>query len=78
MMRRKPSASVWLYEPPASMLAMASSYRLFGLERLTAAARAAPEATAQELCDHLVQEVAAYRSDAPQADDITLLAVRAR
>ena len=33
--RRKPSASVWLYEPPPSIVAMPSSYRLFGLVRLS-------------------------------------------
>jgi serine phosphatase RsbU (regulator of sigma subunit) len=51
---------------------------LFGLERLYDAARSNGDATAQELCDRLVQTVAAYHGDAPQADDITLLAVRAR
>jgi len=51
---------------------------LFGSERIAAAVRGAPEVSAQELCDRLVQAVTDYRGSAAQADDITLLAVRAR
>jgi sigma-B regulation protein RsbU (phosphoserine phosphatase) len=50
---------------------------LFGPERLVAAVRGAREASAQQLCDQLVQAVADYRSSAAQTDDITLLAMRA-
>jgi serine phosphatase RsbU (regulator of sigma subunit) len=32
---------------------------------------------AQQLCDQLVDTLTAYRGTSPQADDITLLAVRA-
>jgi sigma-B regulation protein RsbU (phosphoserine phosphatase) len=56
--------------------AMDDADELFGAERIVAAARAEGGIAAQELCDRLVAAVAAYHGDAPQADDITLLAVR--
>ena len=49
----------------------------FGGERLDSTVRAASGATAQELCDHIVQQVAAFQGTARQADDITLVALRA-
>jgi sigma-B regulation protein RsbU (phosphoserine phosphatase) len=49
---------------------------LFGVERILQAVRAGRPATAQDLCDRLVAAVASYQGAAPQADDITLLAVR--
>jgi serine phosphatase RsbU (regulator of sigma subunit) len=58
--------------------AMDPSCELFGQERIAAVARDHCAAGAQELCDQLVQAVAAYHGAAPQADDITLVAVRAR
>ncbi|HEX9372836.1 MAG TPA: SpoIIE family protein phosphatase [Roseiflexaceae bacterium] len=58
--------------------AMDQQGELFGVERIAEAVRDYPRATAQELCDHLVDAVTAYHGAAPQADDITLLAVRAR
>jgi serine phosphatase RsbU (regulator of sigma subunit) len=48
----------------------------FGAERLHMAVRALLSAPAQQLCDRLVAALAAYRGVAPQADDITLVAVR--
>src|SRR5262249_45660728 len=57
-----------LYTDGATEAADAQS-ELFGRERLSAAACTAPAASAQALCDHLVQAVAAYRGAAPQADD---------
>jgi sigma-B regulation protein RsbU (phosphoserine phosphatase) len=57
--------------------AMDAAGDMFGTERIAAVARAEPHASAQELCDRLVSAVSTYAGDAPQADDITLLAVRA-
>jgi serine phosphatase RsbU (regulator of sigma subunit) len=48
----------------------------FGLERLRATGRAYLASPMQRLCDGVVDAVAAYRGTAPQADDITLLALR--
>jgi phosphoserine phosphatase RsbU/P len=56
--------------------AMDAHSQLFGSERIVAAVRAAREASAQELCDQLVQTVTDYRGLAAQADDITVVAVR--
>jgi serine phosphatase RsbU (regulator of sigma subunit) len=50
----------------------------FGVERLHMAVRDLLSAPAQQLCDGLVEALAAYRGVAPQADDITLVAVHAR
>ncbi len=58
--------------------AMDAHNQLFGTERIVAAVRDACDTSAQQLCDQLVQDVAAYHGLAAQADDITLLAVRAR
>lgn len=49
----------------------------FAQERLRAVIRAAPTTTAQGLCDQIVETVVAFEATAPQADDMTLLAVRA-
>jgi sigma-B regulation protein RsbU (phosphoserine phosphatase) len=49
----------------------------FGLESLQATVQAHPGIPAQLLCDQLVATLTAYRGTAPQADDITLVAVRA-
>jgi phosphoserine phosphatase RsbU/P len=51
---------------------------LFGLERLEAALRDSLAASVQTICDHLVQTLTAYQGTASQADDITMVAVRAR
>jgi serine phosphatase RsbU (regulator of sigma subunit) len=48
----------------------------FDMERLRATAHSQLGATAQQLCDRVVDALAAYRGTSPQADDITLLAVR--
>jgi sigma-B regulation protein RsbU (phosphoserine phosphatase) len=47
----------------------------FERERLHTTMQAAPR-TAQDLCDVIVQQVAAFQGVAPQADDITLVAAR--
>ncbi|HET9221311.1 MAG TPA: SpoIIE family protein phosphatase [Roseiflexaceae bacterium] len=49
----------------------------FGPERLEMAVRASPARSAQRLCDDLVVTLADYHGEAPQHDDITLVAVRA-
>jgi phosphoserine phosphatase RsbU/P len=49
----------------------------FGLESVRATVQAHLGAPAQQLCDQLVDTLTAYRGRSPQADDITLLAVRA-
>ena len=49
----------------------------FGLESIQATVQAHLGIPAQQLCDHLVERLTAYRDTSPQADDITLLAVRA-
>ncbi|HEU5098359.1 MAG TPA: SpoIIE family protein phosphatase [Roseiflexaceae bacterium] len=58
--------------------AMDARDELFGTERIVAAIRAVGEASAQELCDRLVQSVTDHHGSPAHADDITLLAVRAR
>jgi phosphoserine phosphatase RsbU/P len=49
----------------------------FGPERLETTVRACPACSAQKLCDNLVATLADYHGEAPQDDDITLLAVHA-
>jgi len=58
--------------------AMDANSQLFGSERMVATVRGAREASAQQLCDLLVQVVTEYRGLAAQADDITLVAVLAQ
>ena len=58
--------------------AMDAHGQLFGSERIVAAMRGARQASAQQLCDQIVQVVTEYRGLAAQADDITLVAVRAQ
>jgi phosphoserine phosphatase RsbU/P len=48
----------------------------FGGERIPAVVHEYRHASAQQICDGLVETLAAYRGAAPQADDITLLAMR--
>jgi phosphoserine phosphatase RsbU/P len=49
----------------------------FETERLYATARQTAGDTAQVICDRLLEAVAAHRGPAPQADDVTLVAVHA-
>jgi sigma-B regulation protein RsbU (phosphoserine phosphatase) len=58
--------------------AMDADNQLFGSEQIIAIVRGAGESSAQQLCDQLVQIVTEYRGLAAQADDITLVAVRAQ
>ena len=48
----------------------------FGWERFTAVVDTYRRASAQEICDHVVDAIAAYRGSTPPEDDITLVAVR--
>ncbi len=50
----------------------------FGLDRLREALRVEHRSSARALCDRLLHMVMAYAGTAPQADDITLVAVQAR
>jgi phosphoserine phosphatase RsbU/P len=75
--RLPPGGTLLLYTDGVTE-AMDSRDELFGSERIITAVRAACEAGAQQLCDQLIQAVADYRGAAAQADDITLLAVRAQ
>jgi serine phosphatase RsbU (regulator of sigma subunit) len=50
----------------------------FEADRLYKMARANRETSAQELCERLLQAVTQYRGAALQADDVTLVAVRAQ
>lgn len=49
----------------------------FGAERIYAFMRDHSRASAQELCDDMLNHIAAYRSTAPVHDDITVVAVHA-
>jgi sigma-B regulation protein RsbU (phosphoserine phosphatase) len=53
-----------------------ASGEFFGAERIPALVREHENASAQQICDSLVATLVAFRGAAPQADDITLLAVR--
>ncbi|MDQ2998349.1 MAG: SpoIIE family protein phosphatase [Chloroflexota bacterium] len=75
-MRLPPGGTLLLYTDGVNE-AMDAHSQLFGVERIVAAVRGACDASAQQLCDQLVQAVTEYRGLAAQADDITLLAVRA-
>ena len=57
--------------------AMDACGAFFEYERLNAAVCETRDSSAQALCDHVVRAVAAFVGGAPQADDITLVAVRA-
>ena len=72
-----PGGTLLLYTDGVSE-AMDADSQLFGTERIAAALRSARELNAQQLCDQLVEVVAAYRGLAAQADDITLVALRAQ
>ena len=75
--RLPPGGTLLLYTDGVNE-AMDAHSQLFGTKRVVAAVRGAREASAQQLCDQLVQAVTGYRGLAAQADDITLLAVRAQ
>ena len=71
-----PGGTLLLYTDGVSE-AMDADHQLFGAERIIEAVRGAADSGAQQLCDQLVQMLADYRGQAAQADDITLVALRA-
>ena len=75
--RLPPGGTLLLYTDGVTE-AMDACDELFGSQRIVEAVRGARDASAQQLCDRLVQAVADYHGPAAQADDITLLAVRAQ
>lgn len=50
----------------------------FGFERLQACVREHLNVSAQLLCDEILKSLGEFRGDTPQADDITLLAIRSQ
>jgi serine phosphatase RsbU (regulator of sigma subunit) len=74
--RLPPGSTLLLYTDGVNE-AMDGDHQLFGSERIVAAVHGACDADAQQLCDQLVDLVTVYRGMAAQADDITLVAVRA-
>jgi serine phosphatase RsbU (regulator of sigma subunit) len=75
MVRLPPGGTLLLYTDGVTDATDARD-EFFGIERLQMAVRADLSVPAQQLCDGLVESLAAYRGAAPQADDITLVAVR--
>jgi sigma-B regulation protein RsbU (phosphoserine phosphatase) len=71
-----PGGLLLLYSDGATE-AMNLQNDLFGVERIVETLRERLQATAQELCAHLLATLAAYCGTAPQSDDITLLVLRA-
>jgi sigma-B regulation protein RsbU (phosphoserine phosphatase) len=71
-----PNSTLLLYSDGVTEATNAAG-EFFGRERLNEAVVAVQPATAQGLCNHLIAALADFRGAAPQADDITLLAVRA-
>ena len=57
--------------------AMNVHHDLFGAERIVEALRQRLDASAPELCRHLLDALSAFCGNAPQSDDITLLVLRA-
>ena len=56
--------------------AMDADHQLFETERLQAAVAAKPHASTQEILEAVVDAVRAFTGDAPQSDDMTLVAVK--
>jgi len=48
----------------------------YGAERLCAAVCSAADVGAQELCDSVLQQVAAFQNESVQYDDMAVLAVK--
>jgi serine phosphatase RsbU (regulator of sigma subunit) len=69
-----PGSTLLLYTDGATE-AIDAQGAFFGLERLTQVVGLALGESAQHLCDRLIEALRLYRGTAPQADDITLLAV---
>jgi len=50
----------------------------FGLERIQLSLNRCTESSAQDICDHLLQELKNYQQGSKQDDDVTLVAVHAK
>ena len=72
-----PDGTLLLYTDGATD-AMDTSHDFFGAERLHQAVQANCVHSPQQMCDNLLRTILDHQSTAPQADDITLVAVRAR
>jgi sigma-B regulation protein RsbU (phosphoserine phosphatase) len=72
-----PSGGVLLLYTDGVTEAVDPDGNFFETERLYATARQAAGCTAQVICDRLLDAVTAHRGPAPQADDVTLVAVHA-
>lgn len=71
-----PGATLLLFSDGVTE-ARGADQELLGHERLSELARRSGARSAVALCDELLAALAAHQGDAPQADDITLLAIRA-
>ena len=72
-----PKGGVLLLYTDGVTEAIDPSGSFFETERLYETARQASGTTAQVVCDRLLEAVTAHRGPAPQADDVTLVAVHA-
>jgi sigma-B regulation protein RsbU (phosphoserine phosphatase) len=71
-----PSGGLLLMYSDGATEAMNPQHELFGIERIVETVRERLDATAQELCGHLLATLAAFGGAAPQSDDITLMVLR--
>ncbi len=71
-----PGGALLLYTDGATE-AMNEQDGFFGIERLQQGLLDCPECSAQGMCDNIIERVAAFRGEAPQSDDITLVALKA-
>jgi sigma-B regulation protein RsbU (phosphoserine phosphatase) len=72
-----PGSTILLFSDGA-MDAVDAQTERFGLPRLQATVQSHLSLPAQALCDAVLQDIQAYHGATPQADDITLLAVKGR
>jgi serine phosphatase RsbU (regulator of sigma subunit) len=72
-----PSGGVLLLYTDGVTEAVGPDGSFFETERLYETARQASGSSAQTICDRLLEAVTAHRGPAPQADDVTLVAVHA-
>jgi phosphoserine phosphatase RsbU/P len=73
-----PLGSTVLFYTDGVTDALDSKSKPFGRERLRKALRARRNASAQSLCDELLETTAAHGAHTPQFDDITLVAVQVK
>jgi len=73
----KPGGLLFLYTDGATDIRNQQG-DFFGLKRLQACVRDHVRATAQMICDQVLQSLGDFQGDAPQADDVTLLAIKSQ